>query len=190
MKILRVLFVAVLMLGFSQTHAQLVKFGIKGGLNFPSLNDLDGNYTFESNNGWHAGATVLINIPVVKVGADALYSHSATTVSGTSSGDVKVYIIDIPVFAKLNFLKILSIHAGPSFSWANTATLDGVDILDGWEEQNVKFVAGAGVNLGPFDIHGRFIFPSRTNLNINNATSEIKNSNIQLSLTYFFNNKG
>ena len=187
MKTLRILLVSVLILGFSQANAQLIKIGLKAGVNFPSLNDTDGTFKFESRNGWHAGASVLINIPIVKVGADVLYSHVGFNVDNTDK--MTVDNIDIPIFAKFNFLKIISIHAGPQLTWATAAKLRDVDILGNWEEQNIRFIAGAGLNLGPIDLHGRFIFPSKTQATLNSVTTEIKNSNIQLSLTYYLNHK-
>ena len=57
------------------------------------------------------------------------------------------------------------------------------DVKDQIETGTVNFVAGLGVNLGPLDVHGRFIFPSTTKFT--DVGSEYKNSNIQLSVGFW-----
>lgn len=187
MKKLRYLIILLLVLGFSTSHAQFIKFGIKGGANFPSLNSTDNSFSFNSNVGWHAGAMVEVNIPIVKVGADFLYSqtsYDATTPASAAPEDLKTSYFDIPVWGKFTFLKIITIHAGPQFSFVTNIKLNDEDIKDAVDESVVRFIAGAGVQLGSLDIHGRFIFPTTTTWQ--NSPEEFKNSNIQLSIGYWF----
>ena len=188
MKTVKILVLGVLFFAFSNSQAQLVKFGLKGGVNFPSINTLDNNISFDRKNGWHVGGTVLLNIPIVKVGADLLYSQNTFDANtGLSADDLKTGSFDIPVFAKLNFLKILSIHAGPQFSFLTNAKFQDLSIKNEWEHRTVRFIAGVGVNLGPLDLHGRFIFPSKTEWY--QTGGELKNSNIQVSLAYYVGGK-
>lgn len=187
MKNLRLLIVLLLVFGFFTTQAQFIKFGLKGGANFPSLNSSDDAFSFNSNVGWHAGGMVEVNIPIVKVGADFLYSqttYDATTPDYPNATDLKTSTFDIPVWGKFTFLKIITIHAGPQFSFVTNVKLNGDDIKDAVDESVVRFIAGAGVQLGPIDIHGRFIFPTTTTWQ--NSPEEFKNSNIQLSIGYWF----
>jgi hypothetical protein len=65
-----------------------------------------------------------------------------------------------------------------------SADLAGNDIKEQWESSSFQWMAGAGVQLGPLDVHARFIFPSNTTFA--NATEEIKNSNIQASVAFWF----
>ena len=84
MRILRVLSVFVLLFGVSQANAQFVKFGLKAGANFPSVNEQGGvNYTYNSTSGWHAGAALQFNVPIVNVGAEILYSANQGTNTST-----------------------------------------------------------------------------------------------------------
>lgn len=190
MKNLRIaIFVLALMIwGSNQSMAQLVKFGVKAGANFPSLNDTNGNFSFDASTGYHFGAAVLVNVPIVKVGAELLYSQTGFTVPNIPD-DFKVATLDLPIYAKISILKILSIHAGPSFSIVTSASMGSQDIADQWKENTFHLVAGAGVTLGALDIHGRFIFPSKIDATIPVLTTEINNSTIQLSATYYINHK-
>lgn len=185
MKTIRLILLACLAFAFSTSSAQLVKFGVKGGLNFPSINSTNGNVTFESKTGWHAGGMVQFNIPIVKVGADLMYTQDTYDVS--SGETLKTSHFDIPVWGKLTLLKFITIHAGPLFSFNTDVKLEDVSLKDEWEHKSVRFFAGAGVALGPLDVHGRFIFPSTTTWQ--NSGEEIKNSNIQVSLGYWFGGK-
>jgi hypothetical protein len=189
MKKVYIIAIALLLVGSYSAQAQLIKFGVKGGVNFPSLSSTVNSVSFDNKTGWHAGAAVELNIPIVKVGAEFLYSSSKTTVDiATIKNDLETATFDIPVYAKLKLLKILQIHTGPQFSFVTSAKLDGTDIKDQWSESTFRWMAGAGVQLGPLDIHGRFIFPTTTTFDT--VTEEFKNSNIQLSLTYWFGGKG
>ena len=56
--------------------------------------------------------------------------------------------------------------------------------MHGWENNSFRWMAGAGVQLGPLDVHARFIFPSTTTWDT--AGAELKNSNIMISAGYWF----
>ena len=186
MKKVYLIAIALVFAGAYNAQAQLLQFGVKGGVNFPSLNDTQNNLSFDSKTGWHAGLGVQVNIPIVKVGAEFLYSSNSFDVT-TLGTDLKTAHFDIPVFAKLTLLKIIHIHTGPQFSFIMTAEEGGNDIKDQWDNKAFRWHAGAGVTLGPLDVHARFIFPQTTTLG--SASEDFKNSNIQLSAMFWFGGK-
>lgn len=169
----------------AQAGDGLLSFGLKGGLNFPSLNAQDGAPTLDSKTGFHAGAMVKVNVILLDVKGEVLYSQ--TGFEGPSGEDIKNSYLQIPITAELGLLKILSIHAGPQFNYLANSKLSGDDIKDQVEDGSFSFVAGAGVHLGSLEIIGRFVFPSGYKFNeVGEAAKEYKNSNIQLSVGYWF----
>jgi hypothetical protein len=176
--------IAILLVGSFNVQAQL-KLGIKAGPSFPSLNETDGNFDITNNTGWHAGGMLEIKLPILGIQGDIIYSETSADVVDANNvkSTLKSTTVDIPVVAKLYLLKIITIQAGPQFSFLTASKWDDQDIKDNMNISNVRFVAGLGLNLGPVDIHGRFIFPTKTEMA--DIPGEVKNSNIQLSVGWW-----
>ena len=172
--------ILILLLGAINSQAQL-KLGLKGGANFPSLNESNGSFDISNTTGWHAGGMIEIKLPIIGIEGDIIYSQTGATI--VNVGELKNATLDIPVVAKLYLLKIITIEAGPQFSFLTSSKLDGESIKEQFDISNARFVAGVGVNLGPLYVHGRFIFPSKTEFA--DIGTEVKNSNIQLSVGWW-----
>jgi Outer membrane protein beta-barrel domain len=178
-------FIAILLLlvGSFNAHAQL-KLGLKGGLNLPSINAQGGSISLDAATGWHGGGMVELKLPIIGIQADVLYSQvgiSNIDLAGVI-GDLKHTTLDIPIVAKLYLLKIFTIQLGPQFKFVTSSKIGDFSVKDQIDNNTVDLVAGLGVNLGPLDIHGRFIFPSTTNIS---SLGEYKSSNIQLSVGFW-----
>lgn len=187
MKKIYLIAIALLLVGSYSAQAQLLQFGLKGGANFPSLNEQGSvPYTYDANTGWHAGLAVQVKIPIVKVGAEFLYSSNKAVQSVTLE-ELKTAHFTIPVFAKLSLFKIIQIHTGPQFSFIMSAEEGGNDVKDQWDNKTFDWMAGAGVQLGPLDVHARFVFPQSTTMAT--ATEEFKNSSIQVSAIFWMGGK-
>jgi len=185
MKKIYLIAITLILVGSYNAQAQL-KLGIKAGPSFPSLNETDGNFDITNNTGWHAGGMLEIKLPVVGIQGDIIYSQTSADVVDITTNiqsTIKSSTVDIPVVAKLYLLKIITIQAGPQFAFLTSSEWDDQDIKENMNISNVRFVAGLGVNLGPVDIHGRFIFPSNTEMS--KIPGEVKNSNIQLSVGWW-----
>jgi hypothetical protein len=184
MKKIYLIAITLILVGSLNTQAQL-KLGIKAGPSFPSLNETDGNFDITNNTGWHAGGMLEIKLPIVGIQGDIIYSQTSADVVDANNvqSTIKSATVDIPVVAKLYLLKIITIQAGPQFAFLTSSTWDDQDIKDNMSISNIRFVAGLGVSLGPIDVHGRFIFPSKTEFA--DLGSEVKNSNIQLSVGWW-----
>lgn len=180
MKKIYLLAIGLLLVGSFNAQAQL-KLGIKAGPSFPTLEETGGTFDITNNTGWHAGGMLEIKLPLIGIEGDIIYSQTSADV--VSVGAVKSSTVDIPVVAKLYLLKIITIQAGPQFAFLTSSTLNDQNIKENMSISNVRFVAGLGVNLGPVDVHGRFIFPSNTEMS--DIPGELKNSNIQLSVGWW-----
>ncbi len=177
MKKIYTLVLAILLVGAFSANAQ-IKLGVKGGLNLPSLNAQNGAINFDSKTGWHGGAMVELKLPIIGIEGDFIYSQNSFEIPNIDK--LKISTFDIPVVAKLYILKVLNIQAGPMFSFTTSANSDVIgDIKDQFDSKTFQFVAGLGAQLGPIDVHGRFIFPSTTKFT--DAGTEYKNSVIQIS---------
>lgn len=175
--------VLVLLLSAPILSMAQVNFGFKGGLNFPSLNEVDGDWDSNSYTGWHAGVMTEIRADILGVQGEMLYSKTGYRALGF--GDITNSYLEIPVVAKLHILDIISVHAGPQFSYLiqSESSLWG-NMRNDIEDKNYKIVAGAGLTLGHFDIHGRFIFPSKTTFKDANETYRDKNFQISMGLWF------
>ncbi len=184
MKKISILLVALILMTVFSAQAQ-IKLGIRGGLNFPSLNAQAGSIDLDAATGWHGGLQVELKLPIIGIEGDVLYSQvgvSNIDLQGTI-GDLKHTTLDIPVVAKFYILKVLNIQAGPQFSFVTSSKIGDFDVKNQIDNKTVGFVAGLGVELLMFNASARFIFPSTTTIQ---SLGEYKSSNIQLSVGFWF----
>lgn len=115
-KIVSVLMVAVALLMAAPANAQLIKFGVKGGMNFSKL-DLDkkslGDVT-DSSTGFFIGPMAEFTLPVIGLGIDGALMYSQR-----GKDEVKQQGIEIPVNLKytigLGSMFGIYLAAGPDF---------------------------------------------------------------------------
>jgi len=104
------------------SHAQDIKYGIKGGLNLANFNgELAGILDFEGDyiTGFHAGAMASIGISDrFAIQPEILFSTLGTTqtISGVE-GDITLSYIQIPVYAKVYAAEGFAFMAGPQFGY-------------------------------------------------------------------------
>ena len=118
-KIFTVLFVAAVMVAMP-AQAQLVKFGVRGGLNVSSMKFNES--VFESSNkaGWFIGPTLQVSLPIGGLGADisAFYDQKNLEVNDES---VKQKSIVVPVNVRWKFglgsMAGIYLAAGPQFGF-------------------------------------------------------------------------
>jgi len=104
----------------SNADSMAPSFGVKGGVNFATLNgDIDSP---DSRTSFHVGVFAEMPIaPIFSVQVEALYSgQGAEAEFRGSDGDkaeLQLDYINVPVLAKFYIVKGLSIEAGPQFSF-------------------------------------------------------------------------
>ena len=114
-KIFSVLMVTVALMMAAPAQAQLIKFGVKGGLNMSKI-DWKGGYEGNKDNttGFFIGPMAEITLPVVGLGFDGALMYSQR-----GKGEVKEQGLEIPVNLKytigLGSFAGIYLAAGPDF---------------------------------------------------------------------------
>ena len=100
-KIVSLLMVAVALMMAAPAQAQLIKFGVKGGMNFSELdlNKKDVKAVTESSTGFFIGPMAEITLPIIGLGVDGalMYSQRNAELDGET---VKQQGLEIPVNLK------------------------------------------------------------------------------------------
>lgn len=168
--------------------------GIKAGANFATHNTSGGDTGFnpdwESITALHGGlyANYFFG-ETFGIQPELLLSQKGSKVSDIDLENKLTYI-DIPVLLRVHFLKILSVHAGPQFSFLMSAKSilngDETDIKDDIKSLDTSLAFGAGVDL-PLRLH----LNARYILGLSNIADdadfgdlEIKNNMFQASLGF------
>ena len=145
-KVLSILMVAVALMMAAPAQAQLVKFGVKGGMNFSKLDtDVKSWYDAkESSTGFFIGPMAEITLPILGLGVDGALMYSQR-----GSGEVKQQGLEVPVNLKWSFgfgsMLGAYLAAGPDFFF-NFKDVDGNEDLIK-EKSQVSINLGAGLKL-------------------------------------------
>jgi hypothetical protein len=181
MKKALILFFTVLFI--SSAQAQMVEFGLKGGVNFSSLKG-DGLDGFDSSNytSFHFGAIVELKLlENLSIQPELLYSSQGAKIDVAGFEDINYNYITVPVLAKFYLTsKKLSLEAGPQFAF-----LINENVEDQFEGETFDFaaVAGLGYNITDhFFIQGRYVL----GLTEVSNDADVTNRVIQLSVGYKF----
>lgn len=149
MKKLFTIFCLLLTIGFTAQQAQAqINFGIRGGVNFATLNDTD--LDTEAHAGLVAGIFFeypIDNSPIV-IQPEILYSrkgYEVETVNGRES--ISLNYIEVPIFVKFNYILDNDltpyVEAGPYVGF-----LVGTEPGDGEGINDVDFGVAVGAGLG------------------------------------------
>lgn len=140
-KIFSVLMVAVAMMMAAPAQAQLIKFGVKGGLNMSKL-DKEG-YKSENTTGFFIGPMAEVTLPIIGLGVDGALLYSQR-----GKGDYKEQGLEIPVNLKytigLGSTLGFYLAAGPDFFF-NFKDIDVANLEA--KKTQVAVNLGAGVKL-------------------------------------------
>jgi hypothetical protein len=176
------------------TADKTVSFGVKGGVNFATVNgdDIDSP---DSRTSFHVGA--LVEVPVsdmFSVQAEALYSGKGFDFdyegSDGDKAELQLDYIDVPVLAKFYLTEGLSLEAGPQLSFLINEELDvnpnsdsGDLDLDEAESIDLGLAGGLSfqTNFGIFAT-GRYIY----GLSDVYKDVDIHNSTFQIGIGYKF----
>jgi hypothetical protein len=159
-------------------HAQGIGFGIKAGANFANqaIKDID----IKTATDFHAGAYVNLNFSD-KWGITPEILYSAY---GSTWNDVKIDLdyVAVPVMLRFKPISLLSLEAGPQFSFLTKANREDIgDFTDQMKKNDFGIAFGAGLHLPlGFNVGARYIL-GFTNISEVSA-DEIKNRTFQLYL--------
>jgi hypothetical protein len=115
MKKILLLFVLTFIISGYAT-AQGLSYGVKGGLNFATINS--GDFDVDSKSGFHAGVFGNISIIILQIQPEILFSQKGFSYKPASDQevDVRLNYIDIPVMARIKFFPALTLDLGPQYS--------------------------------------------------------------------------
>ena len=185
----RIILVAVVLLAASvDMQAQLVKFGIKAGLNYANQTGSDitinsDNYNTDAITSYHAGLVAEIKVTDgFSVQPELLYStQGATYKNAAEEFKNELGYLSIPVLAKFHLNKTVSLDLGPQASFL-LSERNEFDV-----ENAETFEFGVAGGLG-FNITKNFFLQGRYVLGLTEASkdAEVKNSVVQISAGFTF----
>ncbi|WP_035667732.1 porin family protein [Flavobacterium sp. 83] len=180
----KTILVAILLLAISSNmQAQLVKFGIKAGLNYANQTGTNitinsGNYNKEAITSYHAGLIAEIKlIDSFSIQPELLYStQGATYKYAATEFKNELGYLSIPVLAKINLNKVVSIELGPQASFL----LSERNNFDVKEANTFDFAVVGGLGL---NITNHIFIQGRYGLGLTDASkdAQVKNSVVQVS---------
>lgn len=185
----KTIFAAVVLLAMSASvQAQLVKIGIKGGLNYANQNGSDitinsTNYQTSAITSYHAGLVAEIKlVDSFAIQPELLYStQGATYKNAVEEFQNELGYLSIPIMAKIYLNKVVSLELGPQASFL-LSERNNFDVKDA---NTFDFAANAGLG---FKITKSFFLEGRYSLGLTDASkdAQVKNSVVQVSAGFLF----
>ncbi|HEY0976273.1 MAG TPA: porin family protein [Flavobacteriales bacterium] len=168
-----ILLAAFMLTTLSVVNAQGPSFGLKGGLNFSSLDvesdDQKGRLGFNAGIFGRTDAEQPLGLQV-----ELLYSTKGSSAEYTTffglvdqTVDFKLNYLELPVMLAFRPVEILDIHVGGYAGYLLSAQVEtsgdlgsGSEDLDADHFQRIDagLVVGAGLNLGPAQIGARYLY--------------------------------
>ncbi len=173
--------IILILLNTVNSEAQMLKFGVKAGANFNSL-DGDDAKGFDTYTSFHFGALLeVIVFENFAIQPELLYSSQGAKVSEENVKDINFSYVTVPVLAKFYLITDkLSLEAGPQFSF-----LVNENVSDQFESKSFDFAAVGGLG---FNFTENIFAQARYVAGLTDTTkdAEIKNRVIQISVGYRF----
>lgn len=165
----------------ANVQAQLVKFGVKAGLNYANLEGSD--IQTDAITSYHAGLVAEIKlVDSFSIQPELLYStQGATYKNAATEFKNELGYLSIPVLAKIHLNKVLSLDLGPQASFL----LSERNKFDVNNAETFEFAAvgGLGVNLTKnIFLQGRYVL----GLTEVSKEAQTKNSVVQVSAGFYF----
>jgi opacity protein-like surface antigen len=178
----KIIVLIVLTLAFStNVQAQLLKFGIKGGLNYANLTG--SNIQTDALTSYHIGLLAEIKVSdKFALQPELLYSTQGATYK-TIVGDIdnKLGYLSIPIMAKIYLNNTISLELGPQASFL----LSEKDEFDIENQSTFDFAVAAGLGV---KITKSIFIQGRYGLGLTEVSknAQTKNSVVQLSAGILF----
>jgi hypothetical protein len=185
----KTILITVLLLAVSiNMQAQLLRFGIKAGLNYANQNGSEitinnSNYTTSAITSYHTGLVAEIKLMnSFSIQPELLYStQGATYKNAVEEFKNELGYLSIPVLAKINLSKVVSIELGPQASFL-LSERNNFDVKNG-ETFEFAAVGGLGINITKnIFLQGRYVL----GLTEVSQNADAKNSVLQFSAGLMF----
>lgn len=180
----------VVMAGFA-LNAQMVDFGLKGGLNLATWSNNNSGVGYQNRAGFHAGLLARVHAgPNIAVQPEVVYSSQGTKYTiGTQEHNLQMNYVNIPVMLQAKVGGGLYAQAGPQVGFLvgvedkvnNVET--GFFTSNDFKKTDVAIGFGLGyAGASPIGVDARYNL-GLTNIN-NAGSNNIKNNVLQIGLTY------
>lgn len=178
----KTLLISIVLLAFSTNiHAQLVKFGIKAGLNYANLTGSE--IQTDAITSYHAGLVAEIKLTEgFSVQPELLYSTQGA--SYKNAGEEfrnELGYLSIPILAKISLNKAISLDLGPQASFLMSERQE----FDFEDSESFEFGLAAGLGLKitkSIFLQGRYVL----GLTEASKDAQTKNSVLQVSAGILF----
>ncbi|MGO3689729.1 hypothetical protein CAP47_02485 [Psychroflexus sp. S27] len=160
------------------TKAQSIDLGLKAGANFAELSDISG---LSNRTGVTAGAFGAVRFNMFSVQAELLYSEQG---ADSDFGDIELSYVQVPVLAKIHFLRLFNVQVGPQFGFLTDDKLPSGSAKDA----DFSLVTGVGAHLGSFRVDARYNFGLTKSISGIDGFGDIesKNKYFSIALGYSF----
>ena len=142
-------------------NSQLIKTGIKGGINISDFNGSVNNIKTESLLGFHAGLFFNIGLGnIIALQPEALISTSGakiTDVNNTTTKDYKLTYFTVPVMLKIKPVGPLYLEFGPQAGFKIGDNITDETIEQEFNKLDLSAVAGLGIQIRGISIGARYI---------------------------------
>lgn len=175
-----ILIIGIVLFSFSSSQAQLLKIGVKAGVNYANFES--SQLQTNALTSYHAGLVTQIKLgKSFALQPEVLYStQGATYENAVEEFKAELGYISVPLLTKINLGKTFSIELGPQFSWLLSKS---VDVNTEVKDLDIGAAGGIGVNLTEnLFIQARYV----AGLTEIGKNADIKNSVGQLSFGYLF----
>ena len=135
------------------------EFGVKGGLNYDSLGDVDytdisaTDLSAGSKTGYHIGAYGKIDLLLFYLRPEIQFTKIN---SGFDGKDIGLSKIEAPILLGYKILGPLSVFAGPSFQYILNEDLEGTTLTDIEENFTVGLQIGTRISFGRLGMGVRY----------------------------------
>ena len=131
-----ILLLIAFFLSVNYSHAQNFDLGIKGGINYASISEINS----DGRIGYTGGAFFRFRFNALALQTEFLFSQQGGKFLGNR---IETDYALIPVIMKLHFLRVFNLQFGPQFSYL----LNGSDLLES-EQIDISGAVGLGIILG------------------------------------------
>lgn len=137
-----------------QTQAQVFSIGPKFGVSQGDVRVTDGFQGEESKIGYHVGAFARINLPVIFLQPEVLYTNTGGSFrDNTFNYDVTFNRLDVPLMVGVNLGSLFRIQAGPVATYLLDSKISSSNtqqntMIPPREDFTFGYQAGVGVDIG------------------------------------------
>ncbi|OJW68573.1 MAG: hypothetical protein BGO68_02295 [Candidatus Amoebophilus sp. 36-38] len=153
-------FLLLLLATFKPTQASIIQIGPRVGLSTSHIildSDLRKHYNPEIGLGYQLGGIARINLPIIYIQPELLFSDSSAKYHSQNQTHTLNYKkIDAPIMVGIKFLGLIRFQLGPIFSFLLAAKDDNTDIAANYSKLTTGYQAGLGIDIYKFLIDLKF----------------------------------